>query len=60
MDIIESLQWRYANKKFDPDKSVSPQDLQTILEAGNLAATSYGLQPVEFVVVSDAADRIKI
>ena len=53
MDIIESLQWRYATKKFDPSKSVSPKDLQTILEAGNLAATSYGLQPVEFVVVSD-------
>jgi len=53
MDIIESLQWRYATKKFDPNKSVSPKDLQTILEAGNLAATSYGLQPVEFVVVSD-------
>ena len=53
MDIIESLQWRYATKKFDPNKSVSAKDLQTILEAGNLAATSYGLQPVEFVVVSD-------
>lgn len=53
MDIIESLQWRYATKKFDPSKSVSDKDLQTILEAGNLAATSYGLQPFQFVVVSD-------
>ena len=53
MDIIESLQWRYATKKFDPNKSVSTEDLETILQAGNLAATSYGLQPVEFVVVSD-------
>ncbi len=53
MDLIESLQWRYATKKFNPEKSVSPEDLQTILEAGNLAATSYGLQPFQFVVVSD-------
>jgi len=53
MDIIESLQWRYATKKFDPNKSVSAEDLQTILEAGNLAATSYGLQPFQFIVVSD-------
>ena len=57
MDIIASLQWRYATKKFDPNKSVSTEDLQTILKAGNLAATSYGLQPVEFVVVSDPALR---
>ena len=53
MDIIETLNWRYATKKFDLDKTVSTQDLQTILEAGNLAATSYGLQPFQFVVVSD-------
>jgi len=38
MDIIESLQWRYATKKFDPNKSVSPEDLQTILEAGSLGS----------------------
>ncbi len=57
MDIIESLKWRYATKKFDPSKSVSPDDLQTILEVGNLAATSYGLQPFQFVVVSDPAIR---
>lgn len=60
MDIIESLQWRYATKKFAPNKSVSSEDLETILEAGNLAATSYGLQPVEFVVVSDPALRQRL
>ena len=57
MDIIESLKWRYATKKFDPNQSVSTENLQTILEAGNLAATSYGLQPFQFVVVSDPAIR---
>ena len=57
MDIIESLNWRYATKKFDPEKLVSNEDLQTILEAGNLAPTSYGLQPFQFVVVSDAQTK---
>ena len=57
MDIIESLQWRYATKKFEPSKAVSEDDLNVILQAGNLAATSYGLQPFQFIVVADAQTR---
>lgn len=47
------LKWRYATKKFDAEKEVSEEDLNYILEAGNLAATSYGLQPFKIVVVTD-------
>lgn len=53
MNFIEALNWRYATKQFDPSKKVSNADLETILSSGNLAATSYGLQPFKFVVVSD-------
>ena len=53
MNFIEALDWRYAAKQFDPSKKVSDADLDSILNAGNLAATSYGLQPFKFVVVSD-------
>lgn len=47
------LNWRYATKKFDPSKELPEADLEYILEAGNLAATSYGLQPFNIIVVSD-------
>jgi nitroreductase len=47
------LKWRYATKKFDAEKEVPAADLEYILEAGNLAATSYGLQPFKIVVVTD-------
>ncbi len=53
MKLLEDLKWRYAAKKFDPTKKVSEQDLQAILEAGNLAATSFGLQAYRFVVVQN-------
>jgi nitroreductase len=56
-NIIESLKWRYATKAFDTSKEVTQADLDTILAAGNLAATSYGLQPFAFVVVADAAKK---
>ncbi|MBD0405397.1 NAD(P)H-dependent oxidoreductase [Flammeovirga sp. EKP202] len=51
MNIIESLNWRYATKKFDATKKIDEATVQTILEAGNLSASSYGLQPWTIVVV---------
>jgi nitroreductase len=57
MTIIENLKKRYATKIFDTSKEVSSDDLAYVLEAGNLAATSYGLQPFTFVVVDDAKKK---
>ncbi len=51
------LKWRYATKKFDISKELPDEDLQYILEAGNLAATSYGLQPFKLVVVTDTKKK---
>lgn len=53
MNIIDSLNWRYATKKFDADKYVSNDKLAIIKEAFTLTPTSYGLQPVKLVVVSN-------
>jgi len=53
MNVIEALQWRYAAKQFDTTKFVSEEKLNIILEAFNLTATSYGLQPVRLLVIKD-------
>lgn len=50
---IEKLQWRYATKKFDPSKRLSSEKLNVLKEAFNLTATSFGLQPLKLVVVSN-------
>jgi nitroreductase len=55
--IIDSLKWRYATQVFDTSKQISEADLHTILEAGNLAATAFGLQPFEFIVVKDQVTK---
>ena len=57
MNTHELLNWRYATKKFDTSKELPDADLDHILEAGNLAATSYGLQPFGLVVVKDKAKK---
>ena len=50
---IDSLKWRYAVKKFDENKYLSEEQIQTVKEAFNLTATSYGLQPVSLVVIKN-------
>ncbi|MFK8059725.1 MAG: NAD(P)H-dependent oxidoreductase [Polaribacter sp.] len=53
MNIIESLKWRYAVKKFDTEKQLSETQINTLKEAFNLTATSYGLQPLKLVIIKN-------
>lgn len=53
MNTIESLQWRYAVKKFDDTKLLTTTQINTLKEAFNLTATSYGLQPVKMVIINN-------
>ncbi|NLR94483.1 NAD(P)H-dependent oxidoreductase [Flammeovirga agarivorans] len=55
MAIINSLKWRAAVRKFDTSKKVNAQDIETLLEAGNLTATSMGLQPFKIIVIQNEA-----
>lgn len=53
--ILDKLQWRYATKKFDPNKKLSEEQVETLCQAFDLTATSYGLQALKMVVVSNQA-----
>lgn len=55
--IVDKLNWRYATKKFDSSKKISKEDLETLLEAARLTASSYGLQPYEIYVIEDTDVR---
>ena len=52
MKLLETLNWRYAVKKYTAE-TVSNDKVQKITEAINLAATSTGMQPFRIVVVDD-------
>lgn len=60
MNIIESLQWRYATKKFDPNKNLTQEKLHTLKEAFNLTATSFGLQTISLLIIKNDAMRHKL
>ena len=55
--LLESLQWRYAVKQFDPAKKISDADWSTLEQALILTPSSYGLQPWKFFVVTDQPIR---
>ena len=53
MNTLESLNWRYATKKFDANRTLTDVQVDQLLEAGNLAASSYGLQPYKLLVIKN-------
>ena len=52
-NIIQLLNWRYATKSFDSNKKLNDAQLTTLLNAIQLAPSSYGLQPYQIIVVSN-------
>lgn len=60
MNIIDNYKWRYATKKFDTTKKLSDSQLNILLEAANLAPSSYGLQPFSIIVVENGPLREKL
>ena len=51
--LLNQLHWRYATKRFDPNRKI-PADLwKTLEEVLVLAPSSFGLQPWKFVVVTN-------
>ena len=59
MNIIESLEWRYASKRMNGQK-LPAEKLNNILEAIRLAPTSMGLQPFTVFVIEDEELKNKI
>ncbi len=50
MNLINALNWRYAVREFSSEK-IAPGQLQQLLDATRLSASSYGLQPYHLLVI---------
>lgn len=53
-NFISALQWRYATKRMN-GKQIPQDQLNNILEAVQLAPSSFGLTPYSVIVVTDPA-----
>ena len=57
---LERLHWRYATKKFDPDKKIPETTWKTLEQSLVLSPSSFGLQPWQFLVVRNPKIRQKL
>jgi nitroreductase len=51
--LLESLQWRYAVKAFDPARTIAAATWSALEASLVLTPSSYGLQPWKFLVLTD-------
>lgn len=56
-ELLKALEWRYATKLFDPAKKIPADTWQALERSLVLTPTSYGLQPYQFLVITDQATR---
>ncbi len=57
MELIKNLEWRYATKRFEPNKKVKPSDIEILKRAVQLSVSSYGLQLYKVLIIEDQALR---
>ena len=59
-ELLQSLEWRYATKVFNPARKIPADTWQALERALVLTPSSYGLQPYQFLVVNDPARRAEL
>ncbi len=59
-EILDAYHYRHACKEFDPDRKISEEDFNFILETGRLSPSSVGLEPWRFLVVQNPELREKM
>ncbi len=51
--LLDDLNWRYAAKKYNPNKKVAQEDIDKIIEAARMAPTSSGLQQFRVIEITN-------
>lgn len=54
---LNQLHWRYATKKFNPDKKISESVWKTLEQSLVMSPSSFGLQPWKFLVIRNPQIR---
>ena len=58
--VLEAYGFRHACKLFNTDKKIDEADMDYILETGRLSPTSFGMQGVRMIVITDEALKAKL
>lgn len=55
--LLDTYNWRYATKVFDPSQKISSDDWSTLQKAMALSPSSFGLQPWHFIEIESSELR---
>ena len=55
--IMEAYQFRHATKVFDPERKISENEFNTILETARLSPSSFGMEPWQLLVIQTPEKR---
>ena len=58
--LLQQLNWRYATKKFDSARKIAAADWAALEQTLILTPTSYGMQPIKFLVIDAPAIRAQL
>lgn len=59
-NTLQQLKWRAAIKSYDASKKLSKEQAELLEETARLAPTSYGLQPLKLIVITDQKVKEKL
>jgi nitroreductase len=59
-EILNAFNFRHATKRFNPDKKISEEDFNFILEAARLSPSSVGFEPWQFLIIQNQQLREKL
>ncbi len=55
--LLTALRWRYATKRFDPERRIPAATWDALEQALVLTPSSFGLQPWKFMIIQDPGVR---
>ena len=59
-EIIKAYHFRHATKEFDPNRKITDDDFDFILETARLSPSSMGLEPWKFLVIKNEELKQKL
>ena len=60
MNLIETLNWRYSTKEFDPNKKVSEEDFQQVKALLRMSPSSTNIQPWHFIIANSDEGKARV
>lgn len=60
MNVVETLNWRYSTKEFDPAKKISDEDMEIVRAILRMSPSSTNIQPWHFIIAGSEEGKKRV